>query len=119
MVRLQERLLSGILRLGGVPEDQVGDAEGEVLVLLHELAEGRAVASARPGDDLLVIQWLAVHGANATPRTPPVAVRFPGGARATPSHATNRTTSRRRQESNGCSRVLSGVDREQLERRLR
>ena len=45
VVRLDERFLGRVFRLGGIRENDVGDAEGKVLVTQHELAVCRGITS--------------------------------------------------------------------------
>src|ERR671930_1464552 len=60
-VGLHERVLGSVLRLGGVSDDEVGDAEGDALVCVHEFSVGVLVAALRPFDELRLIEWPAHH----------------------------------------------------------
>src|ERR671934_1022805 len=60
-VGLHERVLGSVLRLGRVPDDEVGDAEGDALVCVHEFSVGVLVSALRPFDELRLIEWSAHH----------------------------------------------------------
>ena len=70
---LDESILGGVLRIGGVAGDQVGGAEGELLVRADERGERRSVAAA-----CLSTRSKSVGGLSATVSgTPAGAARFP------------------------------------------
>ena len=61
-VRLDERLLGGVLGVGGRSGDHVGGAVGDVLVLLHEALVGPRVAAPRTRDPVVDdFWWAALH----------------------------------------------------------
>src|SRR5581483_1359124 len=60
-VRLHERVLRRLLRVGRVAGDQVGGAQRDPLVSVHELLVGVGVAPLRAGDELSVVEWPAHH----------------------------------------------------------
>ena len=80
-VRLDERLLGGVLGVGGGSGDHVGGAVGDVLVLLHEALVGPRVAAPRTRDPVVDdLWWAALHldiptpsprGRFPLPRNPP------------------------------------------------
>src|SRR5207247_9378859 len=53
--------LGSVLRLGRVPDDEVGDAEGDALICVHEFSVGVLVSALRPFDELRLIEWSAHH----------------------------------------------------------
>jgi hypothetical protein len=55
-IRFHHALLSGVLSLGGVAQDQESGAEGGLLIAAHELLEGGGVALLRGGDEGCVFQ---------------------------------------------------------------
>src|SRR5207342_2549288 len=59
--RLHERLLCGVLGLGGASRDQPCGAERHLPVPLQELAVGLNVTVAREPCELDVLQWTALH----------------------------------------------------------
>lgn len=46
-MRAEEPILRRVPRLIGIADDQVGGPEGDLLVLAHELLEGRRVTASR------------------------------------------------------------------------
>ena len=59
LVRLHEGLLSGILRLVGVAQNQEGGAECGLLVAANQLLEGAGVTVLCGGDERFVFQMTA------------------------------------------------------------
>jgi hypothetical protein len=62
---MDERLLSRILGLRRVPEDEVGGARGERLVPAHQNVIGAHVAVAHPLDEYRVLQGRALRLASS------------------------------------------------------
>jgi hypothetical protein len=62
-VSLHERVLGGLLGIGGVAADDVGGAEGDVLVAGDERAVGIEVPGPRAGDQRLVVLVVGGHQA--------------------------------------------------------
>jgi hypothetical protein len=65
-VGLQEGVLSRLLGVGGRPRDEPGRAEGDRLVLFHELSVGAEVASLGERNELRLVQWPVLHRAGST-----------------------------------------------------
>ena len=72
-VGLHERLLGGVLGVGGVAGHDVGGAEGELLVGGDERLEGREVSALRAQDQVAFLARIRHH----SPITPLAAAAFP------------------------------------------
>ena len=83
-VGLHEPVLGSVLRLGGVPDDEVGDSEGDALICVHEFSVGVLVSALRPFDELRLIEWSAHHRRYYTAGgcRVPARLREPGGVTA-------------------------------------
>ena len=55
-VGFDKPLLGGVLGLPGVPQDEVGGAEGQVLEATHELPVGVLVGALRPLDQFALVE---------------------------------------------------------------
>jgi hypothetical protein len=60
-MRAQESVLGSVSRLIGIAHDEVGGPEGNLLVVAHELLEGRRVATPGRFDPFTFEQWTALH----------------------------------------------------------
>ena len=57
----EEAILCRVPGLIGIADNQVGGPEGDLLVLAHELLEGRRIATSSPFDPFAIEQWTALH----------------------------------------------------------
>ena len=57
----EESVLRRIPGLIGIADDQVGGPERDLLVLAHELLEGRRITASSPFDPFAIEQWTALH----------------------------------------------------------
>jgi hypothetical protein len=60
-IRLDERLLGGLLRVARIARDDVCGAKRDALMCTHELLIGAFVPAASPLDELTVFRWPAHH----------------------------------------------------------
>ena len=77
VVGVHKSLLRGILRVGGVPGDLVGDPVRQLLVLLDKCFIGVDIAGSRAFDERYIVQWSALHGSFAIPSYQPTRPMVP------------------------------------------
>jgi hypothetical protein len=85
VVGLDERVLGRVLRLAGVGDVEIGDAERELLVCTHKLLIGLDVVVTRPLNERCFVQVSALHGVDLlSVSTSDGRIWFPAGTESAP-----------------------------------